>query len=204
MTTIPPTRWELTETHGYANRFARLIAEGQDIDGEARLAASLVPAASRILDAGAGMGRVGAALARWGHTVMAVEKDPTLVADAAARYPDLACIQTDILALEAATLAQRELPVEFDLIVLVGNVMVLAGQDTEVRLLRHLTQFLHPQGRFLVGFHPTDGPCGGRDYSWEEFSTDVAAAGLAVQHRFGSYQLEPAHDRYVVAILARA
>lgn len=105
MTTIPPTRWELTETHGYADRFARLIAEGHDI---------------------------------------------------------------------------------------------------EVRLLRHLTQFLHPQGRFLVGFHPTDGPCGGRDYSWEEFSSDVAAAGLAVQHRFGSYQLEPAHDRYVVAVLTRA
>jgi len=198
---LPKTRWETGDTTGYAERFAQLIAEGRDVVGEARLADVLVGRGATILDAGAGMGRIGAALMERGHRVVAAEKDPALVADAAARYPDLPMVETDLLALTPSLLREAGLPDSFDLIVLVGNVIVLLAPDTERRLLTGLRDLLAEGGRILVGFHPVDGHGSSRDYPFEEFAADAEAGGLAVQHRFGTYELAPAADDYVVAVL---
>jgi SAM-dependent methyltransferase len=201
---LPKTRWEEGETTGYAERFAQLIEEGADILGEARLADVLVGRGARILDAGAGFGRIGAALLRQGHQVVAAEKDPSLVAAAAERYPELPMVETDLLALTPELLGAHGHPDAYDLIVLVGNVIVLIAPDTERRLLDGLRELLAPQGRILVGFHPVNGHGNSRDYPFEEFEADVRACGLAVQHRFGTYELAPPADDYVVAVLARA
>jgi SAM-dependent methyltransferase len=202
---IPPTRWEQGDTAGFGERFARMIDAGEDVYGEARLADVLAPRGARILDAGAGMGRIGGELLRRGHTVVAAEKDPALVADAAARYPDLPMVETDLLALTPDLLAEHGLPTVFDLIVLVGNVIVLAAPDTEVRMLRVLRDLIADTGRILVGFHPVDSPAStARPYPFEEFEAHVGEAGLVVQHRFGTYELAPPADDYVVAVLARA
>lgn len=202
---LPPTRWELGEptgaNTGYGARFARLIEEGADVVGEARLADVLVPRGARILDAGAGMGRIGAELAARGHHVVAAEKDPGLVADAAARYPDLPMLETDLLALTPGLLRDTGQPDAFDLVVLVGNVIVLAAPQTERRMLTTLAALLAPGGRILVGFHPVNGHGSAREYPFEEFAADVAASGLAVQHRFGTYDLAPPAEDYVVAVL---
>jgi SAM-dependent methyltransferase len=99
---IPPNRWELTVSEtgsGYATCFEGLIAQGTDIDGEARLVDTLAPRGARILDAGSGMGRVAGALTARGHRVTAVEKDPDLVRRSRARYPDVPVVVTDILGL---------------------------------------------------------------------------------------------------------
>ncbi|MCW2785447.1 MAG: ribosomal methyltransferase KsgA/Dim1 family protein, partial [Marmoricola sp.] len=146
---LPRTRWELGETSGYAARFAALIESGQDVEGEARVADVLVGRHARILDAGAGMGRIGAALQARGHDVVAAEKDPELVAESRRRYPDLPVVESDLLAL-----ASTDLGAPFDLVVLVGNVIVLLAPDTEQRLLGVLRDLLAPGGRILVGFHP--------------------------------------------------
>ena len=199
---LPPTRWELGETRGYAARFADLIAAGEDVEGEARLADTLVRRAAHILDAGAGMGRIGAALQARGHRVVAAEKDPDLVADAAARYPDLPILETDLLALTPDLLRDAGHADPFDLIVLVGNVIVLAAPETERRMLSGLRDLLAPGGRILVGFHPVNGHGSAREYSAAEFTTDVEAVGLQVQHLFGSYELAPPSDEYVVAVLS--
>jgi SAM-dependent methyltransferase len=200
---LPPTRWERAETSGYVERFAALIEDGADVVGEARLADVLVGRGARILDAGAGFGRIGAELQRRGHTVVAAEKDPALVAAAAERYPDLPMVQTDLLALTPALL-EGQGGAEFDLVVLVGNVIILAAPDTEVRMLRTLRDLLAPDGRILVGFHPVDSPASSaRAYPYDEFAADVEAAGLRLQHRFGTYELAPPSDAYVVAVLSR-
>ncbi|HEY0904858.1 MAG TPA: class I SAM-dependent methyltransferase [Marmoricola sp.] len=201
---LPTTRWESGENGGFAAHFGELIAAGADIEGEARLADTLLPRGSAVLDAGAGFGRIGAALQARGHRVVAVEKDPDLVAMAAERYPDLAMVQSDILALTADFLADRGHPRELDLVVLVGNVIVLAAPDTEVRMLRTLAGLLAPGGRILVGFHPVRTHGNARDYPYDEFAADVAAAGLVVQHRFGGYELQPPAEDYVVAVLTSA
>lgn len=198
---IPLTRWETGTTTGYGERFARLIAAGEDVVGEARLADVLVGRGATILDAGAGMGRIGAELQARGHRVVAAEKDPDLVAQAAERYPDLPVIETDLLALTPELLRETGHPDAFDLLVLVGNVIVLAAPDTERRMLAGLRALLAPGGRILVGFHPVNGHGSAREYSFEEFSADASAAGLAVQHRFGTYELAPPADDYCVAVL---
>ena len=56
-------------------------------------------------------------------------------------------------------------------------------------------------GRIVVGFHPRRGPPGSRDYPVEEFRHHVSEAGLVVEQLFGSYDLQPPNEDYVVAVL---
>jgi len=205
MSEIPLTRWESGEPSGYGVEFSKLIEAGADVEGEGRLADALVARGSRILDAGAGVGRIGGALQARGHDVLAVEKDPDLIERAARHFPDLPMVESDILALSPESLAAAGHSAEFDLIVLVGNVIILAAPDTESRMLATLGALLAPGGRILVGFHPKNSPAASaRPYPFEDFAADVDAAGLAVQHHFGTYELHPPADDYVVAVLTRA
>ena len=91
----------------------------------------------------------------------------------------------------------------YDVIVVVGNVMVYLAEGTETRALRTLHDLLAPEGRILVGFNPEKGPPHSRDYPRSDFRTHAAAAGLAVEHEFRSYDLRPAGGDYVVAVLRR-
>ena len=194
----PPTRWELAgeANRGYGLTFAERVADGSDIDGEARLADAMAPRGARILDIGSGMGRVAAALAARGHEVVATEPDAALREQSRATYPDL-----DVLPHEALDLDPGELGT-FDLVVVVGNVMIYVGEDTERQVLRRVGELLGDRGRALVGFHLTSVKAGSRTYPAEEFEADAAAAGLRVDHRFGSYELHPAHDEYGVWVLS--
>lgn len=204
MNETPATRWEQWGKSGYKDEFTELIETGADVEGEARLADALVTRGARILDAGAGIGRIGGALLARGHDVLAVEKDRDLVERAARLFPELPMVESDLLALSPALLAGAGHPSEFDLIVVVGNVMVFAAPDTEQSLLTTLGELLADGGRVLVGFHPVSRFGNARDYSFAEFAADVEAAGLSVQHRFGTYELHPPADDYVVAVLTRA
>jgi SAM-dependent methyltransferase len=200
---IPTTRWEQGDNSGFAAHFSELIAAGEDVEGEARLADAMLPRGATVLDAGAGFGRVGAALQARGHHVVAAEKDPDLVAMGAEHYPDLPMLRSDILALTPEVLAAAGHPTSFDLIVLVGNVIVLLAPETERRALRTLADLLADGGRMLVGFHIERRHGSARDYPVDEFVADVEASGLRVQHLFGSYDLAPIGDDYCVAVLSR-
>jgi SAM-dependent methyltransferase len=197
--TLPPTRWELAgeDNRGYGEHFATQVARGIDVDGEARFIDALAPRGARILDLGSGMGRVAAALQARGHDVVATEPDPALRAQSEATYPDLAVLPHEALALDPARLGT------FDVVAVVGNVMVYLGEGTEVAVLERVRDLLAPDGRAAVGFHLTAIKAGSRTYPAEEFVADVAAAGLRVVHRFGSYELHEPNDAYAVWVLAR-
>ena len=200
----PTTRWESADNSGFAAYFAGLIESGADIEGEARLADAMLPRGATVLDAGAGFGRIGSALQARGHRVVAAEKDADLVAMASKHYPDLAMIRSDILALTPELLESAGHPTAYDLIVVVGNVMILLAPDTERRALATLAALLADGGRILVGFHPQDSPAtSARAYPVAEFRADAESVGLTLQHRFGSYELAPASDEYCVAVLSR-
>ncbi|WP_370289754.1 class I SAM-dependent methyltransferase [Nocardioides sp.] len=200
---LPPTRWVLDTERGdgYADRFEQLIADGEDVVGEARLADVLLPRGGAVLDAGSGIGRIGAELRRRGHRVVAAEPDPVLVARSRTLYPDLAVLPHEILELTPDLLTDAGGPASFDLVVAVGNVLTFVAEGTEVAVLARLRELLAPGGRVLVGFHLEGGPSTARDCSPAQFRGEVAAAGLRVVHHFGGYDLRPADDSYAVWVL---
>ena len=173
--------------HRYAERWRRLEAAGQDIHGEARLLDAMAARGSRILDAGCGSGRVGGYLARAGHTVTGVDLDPHLIEVARADHPEARW--------EVGNLAELGLPAPFDLAVCAGNVLTfLAGSERRPALAR-LAAHLAPEGRLVVGFGLD------RGYAFEDFAADVAAAGLRLSARFGTWELRPASEDFLVGIL---
>ena len=196
--TLPPTRWELVGegNRGYGQHFAQSLADGVDVEGEARLADALSPRGARILDIGSGMGRVTAALQARGHQVVATEPDPALREQSRATFPDLDVLPHQALDLDAAVVGT------FDLVVVVGNVMIYLGEDTERAVLARIRDLLAPTGRALLGFHLTAAKAGSRTYPAAEFVADVEAAGLTVDHRFGSYEMHEPNDEYAVWVLS--
>ena len=202
---LPPTRWEGTIDvgRGYGRHFADLIASGSDVEGEARLADALAPRGARILDAGSGMGRIGASLRKRGHHAYGVDLDAGLVEQSRATYPDLPVARARLEQLDAEFLAGLGMPATYDLVVCVGNVMVLLAEGSERTVLTAFRRLLAPGGRVLVGFSLVGAPPRSRVYPADEFVADAAAAGLAVESRFATFDLRPAgrEDDFAVFVL---
>lgn len=177
------TRWsaerDAAASHAYVARFDELAAAGTDTHGEARFVDALAPRGARVLDAGAGTGRVGAELVRRGHRVVAVDLDPVLV-EAARRHPGLEVHEAD--------LATLDLGEQFDVVVAAGNVLVFTDPGTERAVLGRLAAHLAPGGALVVGF-ATD-----REYTPADLDADAAAVGLAREHRFATWDLRAWHD----------
>lgn len=203
----PETRWARAgeRNAGYGKKFAELVTSGADVDGEARLADALVRRGAQVLDVGSGMGRVAAALLARGHDVVGVEPDAALVAQSRATFPELDVVEADVLSVTSEHLASAGHPAPYDLVVCVGNVLVLLAEDTERAVLRRLATLLAPGGRILVGFHVAGGgPEFARHYAPAEFLADAQACGLQVDLHAGSYELHPPNDDYAVWVLSAA
>jgi SAM-dependent methyltransferase len=208
------TRWEQARAQeraagqgGYGAHFARLIDEGADIEGEARLADVLTPRGGWILDAGSGMGRVGGALVARGHRVVGVDFDTEILEQSRRTFPDLPLVDSRLDELTPSKLFDAGQPTAYDLIVCVGNVMILLAPDTERTVLANLAAVLAPDGRMLVGYALSGAPSDlSRNYPLAEFVPDCAAAGLEVVHRFATYDLQPFTDEstYAVHVLRHA
>lgn len=195
-----PTRWA-TDTgpehsQWYIDRFRRLAAEGADLAGEARFMDAMVAPGSRILDAGCGTGRVGAALAARGHTVVGVDADPALVEAARADHPGPRWLVADLAELDLAAAGEPE---PFDAAVVAGNVMAFVAPGTEPAVLARITAHLRPDGVVVVGFG-TD-----RGYPLTEFDAHAVTAGLRLEHRFATWDLRPwrADADFAVSVLRR-
>ena len=196
------TRWEQTEEpRPYGPHFADLVAQGADVDGEARFVDAVAARGSKILDAGSGMGRVGSALQARGHTVVGVDLDPEEIERSRQIFPALPVVQARLDRLSAADLAEHG--TDFDLIVSVGNVMVFLAENTEREVLSRLRALARPGGRLVVGFAVRNGPPSARDYPAEEFAADAEASGWTLEHRFATFELDPwtEESEFMVAVL---
>jgi SAM-dependent methyltransferase len=195
------TRWATDTGAGhsreYVARMRRMAAEGADLEGEARLIDVLVPRRARVLDAGCGTGRTGAALHDRGHTVVGVDVDPVLVEAARADHPGSTWLVADLADLDLPAAGVTE---PFDAAVLAGNVMVFLAPGTEGRVLRRVAAHVVADGAVVTGF-ATD-----RDLSVAAFDRAAGEAGLRVEHRFATWDLRPWHPDagWAVSVLRHA
>src|SRR3954471_16523979 len=81
---------------------AAVAGSGKDLHGEARFCAALVPAGSRVLDAGCGTGRVMIRLAELGYDCVGVDLDPSMLAVARKAAPGLPWIRADLAEFDPA------------------------------------------------------------------------------------------------------
>lgn len=178
----------------YIQRFRDMAAEGVDLAGEARMIDAMAARGARILDAGCGPGRVGAALHAAGHVVVGVDVDPALVAAAEADHPGPTWLVGDLAELH---LLDGRLGDPFDLIVCAGNVMTFLAPSTRRAVLAGFTAHLAVGGRAVVGFGA------GRDYEFGDFEDDCAASGLDITLRLGTWDLQPftGDSDFLVAVL---
>jgi SAM-dependent methyltransferase len=193
-----PTRWvtDTDEGHSrwYIERFRRMAAEGVDLGGEARLVDALAAPRSRILDAGCGPGRVGAVLHDRGHHVVGVDVDPELIAAAKQDHPGPSWVVADLADLDLPAIGITE---AFDAAVVAGNVLAFVAPGTEPDVMSRIAAHLVPGGFAVVGFGT------GRGYPLQAFDADLRGAGLALEHRFATWDLRPWHDdaEFAVSVL---
>lgn len=166
----------------YIKRFENMRAQGNDLHGEARLIDAMAERGSRILDAGCGPGRLGGELAVRGHQVVGVDVDPELIEAARSDHPDVNWFVGDLAELD---LPARGIAEAFDLIVCAGNVLTFLAPGTAPEVLARLARHLAPEGRLVTGFGA------GRGYDFDQFMADAAGAGLAIDHKFGTWDLRP-------------
>lgn len=195
-----PTRWvtENSAEHSqrYIDRFRQLASDGADLAGEARMVDAMLPRTSRVLDAGCGQGRVGAALAARGHHVTGVDADARLIGAARADHPGLRWVVADLTELN---LAEHGDPEPYDAVVMAGNVMIFVATATEEQVLRRVAAHLRPDGIAVIGF------ASGRGYELPDFDRHATAAGLTPEHRFATWDLRPwrADSPFSVTVLRR-
>lgn len=195
MSDLPRWFTETKDDHSqwYVDRFRTMAAEGADLEGEARMIDAMVPRGARVLDAGCGPGRLAGALARRGHEVWGVDVDPVLVEAAEADHPGPTYRVADLSTLDLGT-------EPFDLVVCAGNVMLFLAPDTERSVLERLHGHLRPGGRLVIGFRRDSDA-----YTWDRLDADAADVGFRVDHRFGTWDLEPWTEEsdFAVTVLRR-
>lgn len=178
----------------YVERFRTMARDGADLAGEARLVDTMVPRGARILDAGCGPGRVGAALAAAGHDVVGVDVDPALIAAAEQDHPGPTWLVGDLAELD---LPARGVEEPFDVIVCAGNVMSFLAPSTRVDVLSRFRAHLKPDGRTAIGYGS------GRGYEFADFLQDAKAAGLEPDLLLSTWDLRPFTEdaEFLVALL---
>lgn len=169
-----PRQWDGGD---YQARFDALAAEGVDVHGEVRFVLAYSP--SSVLDAGCGTGRVALELARRGVEAVGVDVDPSMLATARQRGPELR--------FEEADLADPgfDLGRTFDVVVMAGNVPLFTPPGTQAAVVAGCARHVTPGGLLVAGFQLD------RGYGLAAYDAACAAAGLVLAERWSTWDREP-------------
>jgi 2-polyprenyl-3-methyl-5-hydroxy-6-metoxy-1,4-benzoquinol methylase len=173
----------------YQARFDKLSDQGMDVHGEAAFVNSFDP--RTVLDAGCGTGRVAGELARRGVSVVGVDIDASMIAEARRRAPDLEWVEAD--------LASFDLGRAFDVVVLAGNVPVFCPMPSRPAMVAACSAHVAPGGVLVAGFQL------GRGYDLEEWDQACLAAGFDLIERWSTWDrqaFDPRSD-YAVSVHRR-
>lgn len=172
-------RWsewrEVTDLDEYYTRWRRLEATGRSPHGEVDFIESLQPRS--VLDAGCGMGRVAAELARRGVDVVGVDLDNDLLAFARQADPAVPWIHAD--------LATMHLDRRFEMVAMPGNVMVFCRPCDRRAIICNAAAHLEGRGVLVAGFEL--GPDSGA-LTLAEYDQHCTACGLELVERWATWQ----------------
>jgi SAM-dependent methyltransferase len=155
-----------------------MAAEGRNVHGEADFVESLGPAS--VLDAGCGTGRVAVELARRGLDVVGVDLDPSMLARARDKAPDLTWVTADLAAVDLGRV--------FDVVVLAGNVMIFLAPGSEAAVVANLARHVRPgpDGALVAGFQVQPG---GLDLA--TYDSHCRGAGFVPDERWATWDRQP-------------
>ena len=159
----------------YQRRFDELAATGADVHGEVDFVMRFAPRS--VLDAGCGSGRVAVELARRGVGVVGADVNPSMLAVARQRAPDIDWVESDLVALKLGRV--------FDVVVMAGNVPLFTPAGTHAALIAGCARHLAVDGVLVAGFQL------GRGYELDDYDAHTAAAGLALQARYATWDGDP-------------
>ncbi|MHB1535022.1 MAG: class I SAM-dependent methyltransferase [Acidimicrobiales bacterium] len=173
----------------YQARFDTLAAAGAEVHGEAVFVESLRPVT--VLDAGCGTGRVAIELARRGIEVLGVDANPSMIAEARRRAPQLRWVEADLVGLD---LGER-----FDAVVLAGNVPLFTRPGTEAALVGSSAAHVARGGVLVAGFELD------KRYSLADYDAAAEGAGLILAERWATWDRRPSRgeDAYAVSVHRR-
>jgi SAM-dependent methyltransferase len=143
------------------------------------------------LDAGCGTGRVAIELARHGVDVVGVDVNPSMIAEARRRAPELEWVEADL-----ATLALGR---HFDVVVLAGNVPLFCAPRARQALVEACAAHVGPGGAMVAGFQLKKG------YLLSAYDAACRAAGLTLADRWSTWDGQPfaAPAQYAVSVHRR-
>jgi len=167
------TNWDGDE---YQKRFDDLAASGVDVYGEVDFVMRYAPAT--VLDAGCGSGRVAIELARRCVDVVGADVNPSMIATARERAPDLDWVESDLTALDLGR--------TFDIVVMAGNVPLFTPEGTHAALVDGCARHVRGAGGLLIaGFSL------GQGYGLRDYDAHASATGLELVDRFATWDNEP-------------
>jgi SAM-dependent methyltransferase len=150
---------------------------------------ALAPAT--VLDAGCGTGRVAIELRRRGVVVVGVDHDPSMLATARQRDPEVTWVE--------ANLADLALGRLFDVVVMAGNVPLFTPPGTEAALVAGCARHVRVGGALVAGFQL------GRGYEVSIYDEHCRMAGLELVERWATWDRVawPGDGGYVVSVHRR-
>ena len=162
---------------------------GDNPHGEADFVQRFDP--SSVLDAGCGTGRVAIELHARGIEVVGSDVDASMLAQAQAKAPELAWVQSDLAALD--------LDRSFDLVVMAGNVILFVEPGTEAACVAGAARHVAAGGRLIAGFSLS------RGVTIDQWEAWIRAGGLQPIARHSNWSGDPFSDNgdYLVAVAER-
>jgi SAM-dependent methyltransferase len=158
-------------------------AAGHSVHDEARLVERVLErgglaTGGRVLDAGCGTGRVAAELARGGRSVVGVDNDDDLLIYARRKPEPVEWILADLATVSLSA-------VEFDVVVMAGNVLPFVEPNDRATVVSNLARHLGPDGRLIIGASAAP-QCG-----FELVDRWCADAGLGFESAWSTWSEEP-------------